>query len=181
MFGEHSGAGAGGGDDVIIAGEGGDDTDGEIAGGFAVAGVVGGLAAAGLGARDLDDAAGGFQQGDAGETDGRAVQVHQASDEEGDSRQFEQRHDTGIDCAERHLAAISFGRDVKVHQNSEPGRVHIDGIGQVEDGQRGCNAARLLLKAKQIVERKRAVQLKDDGALARSVFRDNGQWFVSHD
>ena len=62
VFGEHAAAGAGRDHDVVIGGEGGDEAGGEVARGGAVAGIVGGLAAAGLGARHLHGAPRRLQQ-----------------------------------------------------------------------------------------------------------------------
>ncbi len=85
VFGDHAGAGAGGGHDVIVSRKGDDQAAGKVAGGFTIAGIKGGLAAARLRAGDFDETAGGFQERYGGEADAGPVQIDQAGDEEADA------------------------------------------------------------------------------------------------
>jgi hypothetical protein len=78
---QHAAARAGGDDDVVIASERLDDAAAKIARGAAVAAVLGRLAAASLRAWHRRLAAGLLQQGDGGEADRGAIQVHQAGNE----------------------------------------------------------------------------------------------------
>ncbi len=88
MLADHAGAGAGRGDDIVEAVEGGDDLAGDRLGIRPVAGIVGRLAAAGLRSRHLDGAAGVLEQLDGGEADGRAEEVDEAGDEEAYADRF---------------------------------------------------------------------------------------------
>ncbi len=106
---EHPGAGARGDDDVVVGRECREEAESEVAGGGAIAGVIGGLAAAGLGAGNFNRAAGGFEQGDAGEGDAGAVQVHQAGDEQGDARRVAHH---GVEAGVAAGAAVGRGRRI---------------------------------------------------------------------
>ena len=79
-------AGTGRHDHVIEVLERDDDLPGQVTGVGAVTGIVGRLTAAGLGGRDLDRAAGVFQQFHGGEADRRAEYVHQTGHEQADTR-----------------------------------------------------------------------------------------------
>ena len=81
---DHAGARARRRDDVIEAAEALDDTLGEVARRRAIAGVVGGLAAAGL-ARHLDAAAGVLEELHRRKADGRPHQIDEAGDEQPDA------------------------------------------------------------------------------------------------
>ncbi len=83
--GEHAGAGAGGGDNVVVGQEGIEQAEGEIPRGGMVSGVIGGLATAGLRAGNLDRATRLFQQRNGGEADAGTVQVDQTGDKKGDA------------------------------------------------------------------------------------------------
>ena len=74
---DHAGAGAGRRDDIVVAGESGDDLARDRLRVRLVAGIVSGLTAAGL-RRHLDRAAGLFQQFDGGEADARPEQIDKA-------------------------------------------------------------------------------------------------------
>ena len=86
MAAQHAGAGARRGDHVIEALEGVHDLDGDRPGRGAVAGIIGGLAAAGLIERRLDPAAGVLEQADGGKGDGGAKQIGETGDEQPDAR-----------------------------------------------------------------------------------------------
>jgi hypothetical protein len=88
MQAHHAGAGAGRGDDVIVAPESFDQVPGQRLGRGAVARVERRLPAAGLLRRHLDRAARRLQQPHRGKADGRPEQVDEAGDEEGDARLF---------------------------------------------------------------------------------------------
>ena len=70
---------------IVVGLEGGDDLGCDGAGVGAIAGVVGGLAAAGLRARHLDRAAGLLQQLDGGEAHRRPEQIDETGDEQADA------------------------------------------------------------------------------------------------
>ncbi len=74
----HAGAGTRRRNDVIIPGKGRDDLPGDPFGVGPIARIIGRLAAAGLGARHLDRAAGRFQQGNRGKADTRSEQINEA-------------------------------------------------------------------------------------------------------
>ena len=78
---EHGGAGAGGHNDIIAIGEGADSLKGEGFGRGAVAGVIGGLAAAGLAFRNDHFAAGCFDQACGSKADGRPHEIDEAGHE----------------------------------------------------------------------------------------------------
>ena len=82
MLADHAGAGAGRRDDIVEAVEGRDDLPRDRLGIRPVAGIIGGLAAAGLRARHLDRAAGVFEQLHRGKAHGRAEEVDEAGDEQ---------------------------------------------------------------------------------------------------
>ncbi len=84
MLGEHPGAGAARRDDPVAGREGLDRPARDRPGRGAIARIVGGLAATGLGGND-DFAARLLQQRDRGEADARAHEVDEASDEEPDA------------------------------------------------------------------------------------------------
>ena len=75
MHSDHSGAGAGGHDDVVKALESGNDIAGNCRRILTVAGIIGGLAATGLALWHLDACARVFEQLDRGEADARPEQV----------------------------------------------------------------------------------------------------------
>ena len=85
MGAQHPGTRARGGHDIVVAGKGVEQAAHQVLGGLAVAGVEGRLAAAGLGARHLDPAAGVLEQPDRGKAYRRSEQVDQAGDEQGDA------------------------------------------------------------------------------------------------
>ena len=82
---EHAAAGARGDDDVVISLECIEELAGDRRGCGAVAGIIGGLPAAGLATRHLDIAAGGFEQLDGSKAHARPVEIHEAGDEQGDA------------------------------------------------------------------------------------------------
>jgi hypothetical protein len=85
---QHGGAGARRRDDVIQTGEGTHRLQGEVAGGIPIAGIVGGLTAAGLPFGHNDGATRRFEQMCRCEANRRAEQVYEAGDEEPDARRF---------------------------------------------------------------------------------------------
>ncbi len=87
MFGEHPGAGAGGGDHVVIRRKSFDGLKREVLGEFPVAGIIGRLAAAGL-RWHLDRASGVLEELDRRPTDRGAEKVDKTSDKEPDARLF---------------------------------------------------------------------------------------------
>ena len=86
VFGQHSAAGTGRDDDVVVRFENGDELAGDRFRPEAVAAVEGRLAAAGLRPRHLDRAAGAFKELDRGETYRGSKQVDEAGDEQANAR-----------------------------------------------------------------------------------------------
>src|SRR5438270_5889072 len=84
---DHAGAGAGRRDDIVVAGESGDDLARDRLRVRLDAGIVSGLTAASL-RRHLDRAAGLFQQFDGGEADARPEQIDKAGHQERDARRL---------------------------------------------------------------------------------------------
>ena len=84
---QHAAAGAARRDDVVAILERLDRLARQRLGGRPVAGIVGGLAAAGLRRHD-DPAAGVLEELDGGEADGRAHEVDEAGDEQADTRRM---------------------------------------------------------------------------------------------
>ncbi len=82
--GDHTGAGAAGGDDIIVGFKIGDELAGNGAGFLAKPGVERGLAAASLGGGEDDLAAVGAEEFDGSDTDLGEKLVHETSDKEGD-------------------------------------------------------------------------------------------------
>src|SRR5436190_5937513 len=85
MHSDHSGAGAGGHDDVVKALESGNDIAGNCRRILTVAGIIGGLAAAGLGKRRINAAARLLEELHRGKADAWPNEVDQAGDEQPDA------------------------------------------------------------------------------------------------
>ena len=85
MMTQHATTGAGGHDDVVVAAECREHALGHRPRGRTVAAIIGRLAAAGLGTRHFDPAAGLLQQTDRGKANRGPVEVHETGDEERDA------------------------------------------------------------------------------------------------
>ena len=85
---QHAGAGAGRRDDVVKLLKRRDHLFGNLPRILSVAGIIGGLAAAGLRARHMHLASGILQQLDGGKADAGAEQIDKAGDEQADARAF---------------------------------------------------------------------------------------------
>ncbi len=85
MFRQHTGAGAGRDDDVVVSREGFDHRPREVFGEPPVAGIIGWLAATGL-QWDFDAAARIFEQLDGRPADRRAEKIDETGDEKADTR-----------------------------------------------------------------------------------------------
>jgi hypothetical protein len=81
MLTDHSGAGTGGGDNMVKAGECVEYLQGDCLGVSAIARIVGWLAATSLGTRDLDRTPGLLKQLYRGKADRRPKQIHQTGHE----------------------------------------------------------------------------------------------------
>ena len=86
MLAQHARAGAGRRNDIVEALERLDHLARDRLGVGAVAGIIGGLAAADLRLRHLDLAARAFEQLDRREADGGAEKIHKAGDEKADAK-----------------------------------------------------------------------------------------------
>jgi hypothetical protein len=100
-------------------------------------------------------------------------------DERVDAGEAEELDDTVVGRDDDEAAAVLLAVDVEVDQLAHAGRIHVRGLGEIDDGERSFFAAELLAEGEDGLQGERATECEDACASGRSLSL-YAQWIVLH-